>query len=125
MALDFDGGLTLAMRSTDLARTIDWYQRVLGFTLLYRAEQMAWCELATAVGKVNVGFSESETVGADGGAIPTWGVTDIVAAKAALEALDVRTDGDIQHIPGMVKLLTFYDPDDNAMMFYELDGAPA
>jgi predicted enzyme related to lactoylglutathione lyase len=86
---------------------------------------MAWCELSTAVAKVNVGFSESESVGADGGAIPTWGVTDIVAAKAAIDAQGVRTDGDIQHIPGMVKLLTFYDPDGNAMMLYEVDGAPA
>ncbi|MGF7170709.1 putative enzyme related to lactoylglutathione lyase [Sphingobium xanthum] len=124
MAVDFDGGLTLSMRATDLDRTIAWYQTVLGFTLLYRAEQMAWCELATPVGKVNVGFSESETV-MPGGAVPTWGVTDIVAAQAMLAEHGVRTDGDIQHIPGLVKLLTFYDPDDNAMMFYETDGAPA
>lgn len=125
MALEFDGGLTLAMRSTDLERSIEWYQRVLGFTLLYRAEQMAWCELQTDVARVNLGFSESESVGTDGGAIPTWGVTDIVAAKASIAAHGVRTDGDIQHIPGMVKLLTFYDPDGNAMMFYQTDGAPA
>ena len=33
-------------------------------------------------------------------------------------------DGDIRDIPGMVRLLTFYDPDDNALMLYQdLSGA--
>jgi len=125
MAVNFDGELTVALRSTDLDRTIDWYQRVLGFTLLYKADQMAWCELSTGVAKVTVGFSESETVGTDGGAIPTWGVTDIVAAKAQLDVHGVTQDGDIQHVPGLVKLVTFYDPDGNAMMLAQPDGAPA
>jgi hypothetical protein len=48
-----------------------------------------------------------------------WGVADILVAKAHLDAHGVRQDGDIQHIPGLVKLLTFYDPDGNAMMLSE------
>ena len=43
-------------------------------------------------------------------------MTDIDAAKARLDAHGVRQDGDIQTIPDLVKLLTFYDPDGNAMM---------
>lgn len=127
MALGFDGGLTLALRATDLKRTVDWYRRVLGFEPFLEVKEIAWCELLTAVAKVSIGFSESETVGTDGGATPTWGVTDIAAAKAALEGHGVRLDGDILHIPGMVKLLTFYDPDGNALMLYETEGegAPA
>lgn len=118
-AIDYDGGLTCALSATDLGRSIDWYNSVLGFTLLYRLEDMAWCEMSTSVGRVNVGISQVETVPQGGGAVLTWGVKDIVAAKAAIEAQGVRTDGDINHIPDMVKLLTFYDPDDNALMFYE------
>lgn len=125
MALDFDGGLTLALQSSNLDRTIDWYGKVLGFTLLYKADEMAWCELQTALPKVNIGFSEVEAVTTGGGATPTFGVADIVAAQASILAQGVRTDGDIQHIPGLVKLLTFYDPDGNALMLYEQDGAPA
>lgn len=121
MALDFDGGLTLAMQSSDLDRTIGWYQRVLGFTLLYKVDEAAWCELATPVAKVNIGFSQVEAVGTGGGATPTFGVTDILAAQAHVKTLGIRTDGDIQHIPGLVKLLTIYDPDDQPIMLYQTD----
>jgi predicted enzyme related to lactoylglutathione lyase len=46
-------------------------------------------------------------------------VVDIDEAKAALDAAGVRQDGEIQEIPGLVRLLTFYDPDGNALMFYQ------
>jgi hypothetical protein len=38
-----------------------------------------------------------------------------------LLAADVRLDGDgdIFEVPDMVRLLTFYDPDGNALMFYQ------
>ncbi len=52
-----------------------------------------------------------------GGCVPVWGVRDITAARASLEAAGVRFDGPTQEISGMVKLATFYDPDGNAMMF--------
>ena len=124
MALNFDGGLTLALQSSNLDRTIEWYQSVLGFTLLYKADEMAWCELKTGVEGVNIGFSEVEAVATGGGATPTFGVVDILAAQASVAAQGVRTDGDIQHVPGLVKLLTLYDPDGNALMLYQNDGAP-
>ena len=43
----------------------------------------------------------------------------VIAAKAELDRRGIRQDGPIQDIPGMVRLLTFYDPDDNALMFYQ------
>ncbi len=46
-------------------------------------------------------------------------VVDLDAAKQALDAAEVRQDGPIQEVPGMVRLLTFFDPDDNALMFYQ------
>ncbi len=124
-ALGYDGGLTLAMRATSLDRTIAWYQDVLGFALLYRLGDIAWCELQSAVARVNVGFSEVEQVTPGGGAVPTWGVADIVAAKAALASHGVTFDGDIMEIAGMVKLLTFFDPDGNALMLYQDLAPPA
>ena len=82
------------------------------------------CELSTGVDKVNVGLSEVEEAGGRGGATLTFGVTDIEAAKGALDAAGVRQDGAIRDIPEMVRLLTFYDPDDNALMLYQdLQGA--
>ncbi len=124
MAIDYDGGLTCAMGVKSLDVSIPWYRDVLGFALGYRLEDMAWCELSTGVARVSVGLSEVEEPGGKGGATLTFGVTDIDAAKAALDTAGVRQDGPIQDIPGMVRLLTFYDPDDNALMFYQDLGAP-
>lgn len=115
----YDGGLTCALGVTSLDAAIDWYQEVLGMRLLYRRDDIAWAELSTGVERVSVGLSQNQAAGGPGGATLTFGVTDIEAAQAALDAADVRQDGGITEIPGMVKLLTFYDPDGNALMFYE------
>jgi catechol 2,3-dioxygenase-like lactoylglutathione lyase family enzyme len=119
MTIRYDGGLTCAFAVTDLTRAIDWYRDVLGFALLYRQDEIAWCELRTGVERVNLGLSERQEAGGSGGATPTFGVVDIEEAKAALDAAGVRQDGEIQEIPGLVRLLTFYDPDGNALMFYQ------
>ena len=119
MAITYDGGLTCSLGVSSLDRSIAWYRDVLGFELLYRLEQIAWCELKTGVERVNVGLSEVEEPGGKGGSTLTFGVTDIEAAMAELDRHGVRQDGPIQDIPGMVRLLTFYDPDDNALMFYQ------
>ena len=92
---------------------------MLGFELIYRLEQIAWCELRTGVARVNIGLSEVEAPGGKGGATLTFGVTDIEAARAELDRHAVRQDGPIRDIPDMVRLLTFFDPDDNALMFYQ------
>lgn len=121
--MDYIGELTCAMGVTDLEASIGWYQDVLGFTLLYRAEGIAWCEFSTDVAKVNVGLSQVETVIRGGGATPTWGVSDIETARAELLAKKVKLDGDIQHIPGLVRLQTFHDPDGNAHMLFQSEQA--
>ena len=124
MAMAYDGGLTCSLGVTDLDRSIEWYTSVLGMTLLYRREDIGWCELSSAVDKVNVGLSEVEAAGGRGGATLTFGVIDIEAAKASLDAAGVRQDGPIRDIPDLVRLLTFYDPDDNALMLYQdMQGA--
>jgi catechol 2,3-dioxygenase-like lactoylglutathione lyase family enzyme len=119
MALDYNPELTCSMGVTDLERSIAWYSEVLGFKLLYRAEDIGWCEMSTGVPGVSVGLSQNENVAHGGGATNVWAVKDIVAAKAVLDAAGVRQDGDVQHIPGLVKLITFYDPDGNPMMLSE------
>jgi catechol 2,3-dioxygenase-like lactoylglutathione lyase family enzyme len=117
--IGYDGGLTCSMGVSSLDRSIAWYQDVLGFTLLYRVDEIAWCELSSPVARVNVGLGQREQAGGSGGSTLTFGVADIEAAKTTLDAHHVRQDGPIRDIPGMVRLLTFYDPDDNALMFYQ------
>ncbi len=125
-AISYDGGLTCALSVTSLDRSIPWYENVLGMTLMYRMDEIAWCELTSSVARVSIGLSQVESAGGPGGATLTFGVTDLDAAKAALDAAGVRQDGPINEIPGMVRLLTFYDPDGNALMFYQdLSGGEA
>ncbi len=125
-AISYDGGLTCALSVTSLDRSIPWYENVLGMTLMYRMDEIAWCELTSSVARVSVGLSQVESAGGPGGATLTFGVTDLDAAKAVLDAAGVRQDGPINEIPGMVRLLTFYDPDGNALMFYQdLSGGNA
>ncbi len=117
--LNYDGGLTCAMKVTDLDKSIQWYQDILGFEVLYKMDEMGWCEMESAVARVNIGLSQVEKAGGEGGATLTWGVKDLDAARAQLESNDVRFDGPTQTIPGMVKLATFFDPDDNALMLFQ------
>jgi len=123
MAIEFGSELTCSMGVKDMTASIAWYERVMQCTLLYRADEIGWCELATPMAGVNIGLSEVESVGQGGGATNVFEVADIDAAKAHLDAEGVRQDGDIQHIPGLVKLITFYDPDGNAFMFSQSEMA--
>lgn len=117
MTLNYIPEMTASVGVTDIDRSINWYETVLGFKLLYRVDEIGWCELSTGVPGVNVGLSQIDSVAQGGGATNVWGVTDIDEAKSHLDVHGVRQDGDIQHVPDMVKLITFYDPDGNAMMF--------
>ncbi len=115
----YDGGLTLSLPVSDLDQAINWYQEKLGFSLDYRMDDLGWCEMSSPVDRVNVGLSVVEKPN-PGGATPTFGVEDMQAAKQSLEAMGVRLDGDIMTIEDMVSLLTFYDQDDNSLMFYQM-----
>ena len=116
--IQYDGGLTVSLPVSDLDAAINWYQKTLGFELMYRLDEVGWCELTSSVEKVNVGLSVVESPN-PGGATPTFGVQDIKAAEALLRSKGVRIDGDIVTIEGMVSLLTFYDQDENSLMFYQ------
>jgi catechol 2,3-dioxygenase-like lactoylglutathione lyase family enzyme len=118
-ALGYDGGLTCALGVRDLDRSIEWYRDVLGFELLYKLDDLRWCELRSPVERVNVGLSEVEEAGGRGGATLTFGVRDLDAARRRLEEGGVRFDGESRTIEGMVRLATFFDPDGNALMLYQ------
>lgn len=117
MMLEFKQEVTASYNVADIDAAIAWYGRVLGCTLLYKVDEMGWCEMSTHMPGVLIGLSEREEQPAGGNAINVWSVTDIEAARDHLAAHDVRTDGNILDLPELVRLLTFYDPDGNAMMF--------
>ncbi len=119
MAIKFDGTVTLATSVTDIDRSIQWFKDVLGFDEIFRAPEAGWAEITTPTEGVGIGLGQTEEVDGKGGTTPVFGVADIAAARAELESKDVRFDGGIIEIPGLVKLATFFDPDGNTYMLAE------
>lgn len=117
MSLSYTSELTASMSVKNLDESIIWYEKVMGFKLVFRVDEIGYCELATDIPGVSVGLSQNEEVVTGGNATNVWGVFDMHEAKSHLDRHGVRQDGGIEEIPEMVKLLTFYDPDGNAMMF--------
>ena len=114
-AVDLETTITLALSVTDRKTSAKWYAEMLGFEEMYSIDEAGWSELQTNTDGVTIGLGE-QVEPSPGNCTPVFGVKDIDQARAALEGLDVRFDGPTEEIPGMVKLATFYDPDDNALM---------
>jgi predicted enzyme related to lactoylglutathione lyase len=120
-ALGYEGRLHCDLRVTDLPRALDWYTDVLGFWVIHHVPENGWAELGTPIAQVQVGLTEVERMPpAGGGAVLTFNVRDIDAAREYLENRgDVRFDGDTCTIEGWVRLATLYDPDGNVLMLAE------
>jgi catechol 2,3-dioxygenase-like lactoylglutathione lyase family enzyme len=111
----YDKQLVISINVSNFEKAVEWYREALGFEIVYRLDQYGWGEVATPWGGVSLGLGQTEEV-KTGGTTPTFGVKDIAAARAYLEGLGTRFDGDTYEIDGMVKLCTFYDPDGNSFM---------
>ena len=113
--VELENTITLALSVKDRHASADWYGKMLGFELLYHADEAGWSELKTKTDGVTLGLGE-QTEAAPGNSVPVFGIGDIAAARAALETAGVRFDGPTDTIEGMVSTATFYDPDGNALM---------
>jgi len=110
-----DNTITLALSVRDRRASAEWYEKILGFQLLYHFDEAGWSEMQTNTEGVTLGLGE-QSEPAPGNTVPVFGVADIALARAALENVDVKFDGETETIEGMVSTATFYDPDGNALM---------
>ncbi len=117
--IGFDGGLTCVIQVSDLSASKAWYQRVLGFELLFELPEQLFCELASPVNRVTVGLSQVNDFKTGSSTTLTFGVNKIETARSKLESEGVRFDGPTEEIPGIVKLASMFDPDNNRLMLYE------
>ena len=114
----YNGTITLSSSVKDLEASIAWFNDVLGFEETFKVAEAGWAEVSTPVEGVSIGLGQDDAaVEGSGGSIPVFGVVDIDAARAELEAKGVEFAGDTVELPGMVKLATFSDPDGNRYMF--------
>ncbi|WP_248153623.1 VOC family protein [Roseibium sediminicola] len=113
--VSLDNTITLALSVRDRHASAKWYEDNLGFKLLYHFDDAGWSELRTKTEGVTLGLGE-QAEPSPGNTVPVFGVADIAAARAALENVHVKFDGETETIEGMVSTATFYDPDGNALM---------
>ncbi len=119
MALvSLDKTITIAMSVKDRHASAKWYEAMLGFEVLYHADDAGWSELRTNTPGVAIGLGE-HTKPAPGNCVPVFGVADLDAARRKLEQAKVKFDGETDVVEGMVKTATFYDLDGNALMLAE------
>ena len=114
----YDRQFVISVNVSNFEAAAEWYREALGFEVVYRLDEYGWGEVRTPWNGVTIGLSQTEEL-KHGGTVPTFGVKDIAAARAHLESLGTKFDGDTYAIAGMVKLATFYDPDGNAWMLAE------
>jgi len=112
--------IVISVNVSDLDRSIAWWREMLGFEPIYVMKEYGWCELATSIEGVGLGLGQVEEVQVSGGVTPTFGVSDIEAARGHMASRGVSFDGDTYEIEGQVKLCTFYDPDGNPFMLAEV-----
>ncbi len=110
--------ITISLSVSDRHASADWYTSMLGFELMYHADEAGWSEVATNTDGVTIGFGE-HTKPVPGNSVPVFGIADIEDARSKLEGAGVKFDGPTDVVEGMVKTATFYDPDGNALMLAE------
>ncbi len=113
--VSLDNTITLALSVRDRHASAEWYEKNLGFKLLVHIDEAGWSEMQTNTKGVTLGLGE-QSEPTPGNTVPVFGVADIAVARAALENVDVKFDGETETIEGMVSTATFYDPDGNALM---------
>ncbi|MGB0844936.1 MAG: VOC family protein [Alphaproteobacteria bacterium] len=107
--------ITIAISVKDRHASAEWYNKMLGFELLYHADEAGWSELSTMTEQVTLGLAEQAEPN-PGNSVPVFGVADAHKARKDLEAEGVEFDGETMVVEGMVITATFYDPDRNAVM---------
>lgn len=107
--------ITIAISVRDRHVSAKWYGEMLGFDVLYHADDAGWSELQTNVKGVTLGLGE-QVAPSPGNCVPVFGVDDLDTARQGLEKAGVQFDGDTIEVEGMVKTASLYDPDKNALM---------
>lgn len=116
--ISLENTINLSMSVRDRHASAKWYADMLGFEVLYHADDVGWTELQTNTPGVTLGLGE-QAAPSPGNCVPVFGIVDIESARHMLELAGVKFDGDTIVVEGMVKTATFYDPDGNALMLAE------
>ena len=106
----------------DLKQAIQFYTEVVGLKLMELNEEYGWAELQGHQGGSRLGIAKSHEMNkieAGQNACVTFSVENLEKAKAKLLSHATRSIGEIQEVPGHVKLQMMQDRDGNYFQLVE------
>jgi predicted enzyme related to lactoylglutathione lyase len=101
----------------DLEREKKFYGDVLG--LLNIGEHDGWAEFSHEKGGAAIGLSAKAPVPVEKGATVVLQVQDLMREYERLKSRDVKFEGGIDEVPGVVKIATFRDPSGNRLQIVQ------
>lgn len=105
----------------DLKKAIQFYTEVVGLKLMEVHEQFGWAELQGHKGGSRLGIAQMDSTLQPGeNACVTMTVENIEKAKEFLEKKGAEFIGELQVIPGHVKMQMVKDHDGNHMQLVEV-----
>jgi len=113
--------VVLQIAVADLDKSIDFYERILGFKTTERRDDLKFAHVQTNVPGLELGLTAGGTLKGTGAVVINIEVVDVVATRKLLESRGVTFVGPTQIIPGKVALAGFHDPDGNRL---SLAGVP-
>ena len=105
----------------DLERAKKFYGEVLGLKKMI--EIPGWCEFSHAEGAASIGLNQMREGDDERGATVVLRVDDLARAQAELTKKDVKFEGSVEEIPGVVRIATFRDPDGNRLQLMQVLAA--
>ena len=123
-SLGFKPSVVASTSVGNLENSIKWYSEKLGVELVYKVEEIGWCEMTTPVAGITIGLSQVENPETKG-TVLTWEVSNVAHTRSLLEQAGVKFAGDTSTIPNLVILASFYDPDGNTYMISQTLTAEA
>lgn len=106
--------VTVGVPTTDLQRSVQWYQRVfeLGRADLEPSEGVVEFKLGTVWLRLG-----PDGHGSPGGFVLRFEVADVSAERARLAGMGVQTSG-LRQVEGLLEYFDFTDPDGNRLSLY-------
>jgi predicted enzyme related to lactoylglutathione lyase len=98
---------------TDFEQAKKFYSETLGLKKTF--EMQNWAEFADREGASSIGVNATGGSPGPGGATVVFEVNDVNAAQSRLAKSGVQFVGEVQEIPGVVRIATFQDPFGNQL----------
>lgn len=111
----------------DLKKAVQFYTETVGLKLMNMSEEWGWAELQGYEGGASLGIAQikpgiEEAISAGQNAVPTFTFESLDQARAHVQKAGGCFKGDIQEVPGHVKMQTMVDPDGNHFQIIEKLG---